>query len=201
MDGTLIQGSSAGLELARELGLVAEFERLESDLATGNLDPPGYAMRAFELWTALDEAHVTAAFEAAPWLSGIREVWADIRRHGDYCAVISLSPDFFVSRLKAWGAHEARSSVFPEPPFSATSPLDLTGILLPETKAIVADELCQRFRVAADDCVAYGDSLGDMHLFAVAGTTVAINADQRLSDQAHFSYQGSDLREAYALVR
>lgn len=103
MDGTLMHGSSASMELARELGLVAEFRELEHALGSGLLDPPGYAERAYELWRALTPAQVATAFEGAPWLAGIREVWADIAARGEHCAVVSLSPDFFVRRLLEWG--------------------------------------------------------------------------------------------------
>lgn len=200
MDGTLMHGSSASMELARELGAEDEFRALEAELAAGALDPPGYAVRAFELWAALDETHVEAAFEGAPWLEGIRDVWADIRERGEFCAVISLSPSFFVGRLRGWGAHEARASLFPELPFGE-SVLDLAGILLPETKVAVADELCARFGVDRDACVAYGDSRGDLPLFAAMPTSVAVNADDRVREKASFAYTGLDLREAYALVR
>ncbi|MEU9096612.1 hypothetical protein [Streptomyces sp. NPDC048361] len=39
---------------------------------------------------------MTSAFESAPGLSGFQEVRQTIGERGDYCAVISLSPSFFV---------------------------------------------------------------------------------------------------------
>jgi phosphoserine phosphatase len=63
------------------------------------MTPPDFAARACALWAELTEEHVDAAFLGAPWLSGIREVWDEIRARGERSAVISLSPDFFVSRL------------------------------------------------------------------------------------------------------
>ncbi|MFG2301596.1 HAD family hydrolase [Actinacidiphila glaucinigra] len=200
MDGTLMHGSSASMELARELGLVAEFRELEHALGSGLLDPPGYAERAYELWRALTPAQVAAAFEGAPWLAGIREVWADIAARGEHCAVVSLSPDFFVRRLLEWGAHEVRASVFPEFPFGPAVGLDVAGILLPETKVTAADELCARYGVSRRECVAYGDSLSDTALFAAVPVSVAVNGDHHVSGLASHAYTGRDLREAYALV-
>ncbi|KRV47275.1 hydrolase [Wenjunlia vitaminophila] len=200
MDGTLIRGSSACLEIARELGLVAHFQALERDLSAGLIDAPGYAVAAYQKFESLSEAQVAAAFAGAPWLRGIREVWADIRERGEFCAVISLSPNFFVERLREWGAHEARASVFPRMPFAGAE-LDPSGILRPETKVRVAEELCARFGVPPQRCVAYGDSLSDAPLFATVPTAVAINADHHVNDLASHSYSGNDLREAYALVR
>jgi phosphoserine phosphatase len=201
MDGTLMRGSSASMELARELGLVEEFRELEGALGLGVIGPRGYAERAYELWAALTEAKVRAAFESAPWLAGIREVWADIAARGEYCAVVSLSPDFFVRRLRDWGAHQARASRFPEVPFPAGAALDPAGIMLPETKVTAADELCALYGVGRADCVAYGDSLSDTALFAAVPVSVAVNGDHHVSELATFAYAGGDLREAYALAR
>jgi phosphoserine phosphatase len=201
MDGTLMRGSSASIEIARELGVVDEFRQLEAALGQGIIDPPGYAERAYTWWTALTEAQLKAAFEGSPWLRGIREVWADITARGEYCAVVSLSPDFFVRRLRAWGAHEARASRFPEVPFPAEAVLDPAGIMLPETKVTVADELCARYGVGRADCVAYGDSLSDTALFAAVPVSVAVNGDHHVNDLATFTYNGDDLREAYELAR
>lgn len=95
----MIYGSSAAVEISRQLGRDDEIRELELAFAAGGMTPPEFATRACALWSELTEDHVTAAFLQAPWLSGIREVWEDIRRRGERSAVISLSPDFFVRRL------------------------------------------------------------------------------------------------------
>src|SRR5262245_11044355 len=122
LDGTLLPGTSAPLEISRQLGLEAETVLLEQAIATGRITPPEYAVQVHALWSELTEAHVAAAFAEAPWLSRIEEVWTEIRESGDFCAVISLSPSFFVERLTRWGAHAAFGSRFPALPFR--EPLD-----------------------------------------------------------------------------
>ncbi|MGW7001894.1 HAD family hydrolase [Streptomyces sp. NPDC054933] len=199
MDGTLLYGSSANMELARELGLVEEFRALDAEFMAGVIDSPGYARRAYGLWQGLTVELVVAAFERAPWLDGIREVWADIRARGEYCAVISLSPDFFVRRLTAWGAHAAFGGRFPELPFHG-APLDASGVLAPESKVRIADRLCAEYGVTRAQCVAYGDSMSDAALFAAVPTSVAVNGDHHVSELATFSYAGQDLRAAYELA-
>jgi phosphoserine phosphatase len=200
MDGTLLRGSSAAVLIAEQLGLVPQFAELDRLLSEGVIDSPEYARRAYPLWARLTEEHVAAAFAAAPWLAGIREVWAEIAARGEFCAVVSLSPDFFVSRLRTWGAHAARASVFPVPPFPPDAVLDLTRILVPASKVTVADELCARYGVSRADCVAYGDSRSDADLFAAVPVSVAVNGDAHVTALATHRYQGGDLREAYALV-
>ncbi|MFJ9032965.1 HAD family hydrolase [Streptomyces sp. NPDC102274] len=199
LDGTLIRGSAAAVEISRQLGLGAEIAELEREFLTLGLAPDEFAARARELWAELTTVQVAAAFEGAPWLLGIREVWADIRKRGDYCAVISLSPDFFVTRLLEWGAHAAHGSRWPVPPF--TEPVDRAGILNPAAKVKIANRLCAEFGVSLDDCVAYGDSMSDAEIFAAVPRAVAVNADHHLSGLATHTYTGGDLREVYELVR
>ncbi|MGW2859874.1 HAD family hydrolase [Streptomyces sp. NPDC001205] len=198
LDGTLIRGSAAPVEISRQLGLLDEIGELERELSTGRIGPPEYAVRVHGLWSGLTPAHVVTAFDAAPWLTGIQDVWRDIRERGDYCAVISLSPSFFVERLLGWGVHAAHGSLFPDVPF--TRPVDLTGILTPAAKVSVMNRLCAQFGVAADSCVAYGDSMSDVDLFGAVPVSVAVNADHHLGGLATHTYTGGDLREAYALV-
>ncbi|WP_405855536.1 HAD family hydrolase [Streptomyces sp. NBC_00090] len=198
LDGTLIRGSAAAVEISRQLGLAEEIAALEEGFLRG-LTPDEFAVRARELWTALTPEQVGAAFEGAPWLAGIREVWADIRGRGERCAVISLSPDFFVERLLDWGVDTVHGSRWPVVPF--TEPIHRPGILDAAAKVRIARELCTEYGVEWADCVAYGDSMSDAALFAVVRNTVAVNADHHLAGLARHSYSGGDLREAYELVR
>lgn len=173
------------------------------------MTPPDFAVRACALWSQLTEDHVDAAFAGAPWLAGIREVWERIRQEGERCAVISLSPDFFVGRLlrqappspagpAGRGADAAYGSRWPAVPFR--EPVDPSGILSAAAKVRIADELCAEFGVSRADCVAYGDSLSDAELFAAVPVSVAVNADRHVQGLASREYRGNDLREAYGLV-
>ncbi|MEV7414369.1 HAD-IB family phosphatase [Streptomyces sp. NPDC089919] len=198
LDGTLMYGSAAPVEISRQLGLTVEIAELEQEFSERRIEPPEFAQRLRSLWAELTEVQVRAAFDGAPWLAGIKEVWQEIRERGDYCAVVSLSPSFFVELLVEWGAHAAHGSVFPAVPF--TLPLDTSGILTPARKVEVADRLCARFGVTRNDCIAYGDSMTDAELFAVVPVSVAVNARPHLAAVATHVYQGLDLREAYRLA-
>ncbi|RXS87685.1 hydrolase [Streptomyces sp. TM32] len=200
MDGTLLYGSAAAVEISRRLGLEREIAELERGFAAGELTPVEFAQRACELWAAeLTELQVAAAFEGAPWLTGIQEVWADIRARGERCAVVSLSPAFFVERLLAWGADTAHGSRWPAVPIRQA--VDPAGILSSAAKVRIADELCVQYGFTRADCVAYGDSMSDTELFAAVPQSVAVNADHHVSDLASYAYAGRDLREAYELIR
>lgn len=208
LDGTLIHGSAAAVEISQQLGVESEIQRLERALAGGELTTAQFAQRACDLWTELTEEHVETAFADAPWLAGIREVWARIRERGEWCAVISLSPDFFVRRLLDWGVNAAYGSRWPAVPPARSGvvraypaePLNPAGILSSADKVRIADELCAKFGILRSDCVAYGDSMSDVDLFGSVPISVAVNADEHVSNLASHRYSGRDLREAYGLV-
>ncbi|MFD3941578.1 HAD family hydrolase [Streptomyces sp. NPDC058579] len=199
LDGTLIRGSAAAVEISRQLGLTEEIAALERGFLVNGMTPDEFAVQAHALWSALTPEQVTAAFEGAPWLAGIREVWAEIHAEGGRCAVISLSPDFFVERLLDWGADAAHGSRWPSVPF--TEPIHRPGILDAAAKVSIARHLCAEYGLGLADCVAYGDSMSDAQLFAAVPVTVAVNADHHLAGLSRHAYAGSDLREAYDLVR
>jgi phosphoserine phosphatase len=198
MDGTLL-GSSASMEVARQLGTLAEVTGLEARLAAGEIGTRDFARVIVESWRQLTEEMVAAAFEAGPWLAGIAEVCADIRARGELSAVITMSPDFFARHLLGQGFDHVVASAFP--PLPLTGPLALDGILRPADKITIVGELCARHGLTLDSCVAYGDSMSDAPVFGCLARTVAVNADHHLEGLAAEHYRGQDLMAAYRLGR
>ncbi|GIH16997.1 HAD family hydrolase [Rugosimonospora africana] len=199
MDGTLLRGTSACQEVARVLGDLERLAALDARFSAGEVDSPGFALAVREMWFDLTPAIVASAFAAGPWLAGIERVCADIRRRGERSAVITLSPDFFASRLLESGFDDVIASRFPPLPF--TAPVDPAGVLSPADKVTIVERLRARYGVPRSRCVAYGDSMSDAPLFRHLDATVAVNADHHLEGLGAASYRGDDLTEAYALGR
>src|SRR5258706_5383420 len=132
MDGTLLHGTTASLQVARSLGGDAALVALEVRFAAGDIDAREFAEAISQLWRDLTPDVVTGAFAASPWLAGIAEVCADIRRRGERSVVITMSPDFYARHLLAWGFDEIVASRFPPLPF--TTPIDPAAILTPRDK-------------------------------------------------------------------
>ncbi|MFB4303964.1 HAD family hydrolase [Actinomadura sp. NTSP31] len=200
MDGTLLNGTTANLELARHLGTLPELHALEARFAAGTLDTRGFSTEIHRLWHHLTPDHVAAAYTAGPWLTGIADVCADIRARGEHSAVITMSPDFFARHLLDLGFDHVIASRFPPLPFT-TTPLDTAGILTPADKIRITEDLRTRHHLTIDQCLAYGDSLSDAPLFRHLTNTIAINADHHLTDIAALDYRGTDLTTAYNLAR
>jgi phosphoserine phosphatase len=199
MDGTLLRGTSACQEVARALGDLDRLAALEARFVAGEVDSPGFALAVREMWFDLTPALVASVFTASPWLAGIEQVCADIRRRGERSAVITLSPDFFASNLLDVGFDDVVASRFPPLPF--TAPVDPAGVLSPADKVTIVEEFRARYGVDRSRCVAYGDSMSDAPLFRHLDATVAVNADHHLEGLAAASYRGEDLTAAYALGR
>lgn len=199
MDGTLLKGTTASLQIARHLGCGQELAELEARFAAGEIGTRDFSAAIHGLWRSLTRAAVAEVFGGCPWLGGIPEVCADIRERGERSVVITMSPDFFARHLLELGFDDVVASRFPALPFR--EPLDPGGVLTPGDKVRIVAELCNRYGLSRSRCVAYGDSMSDAPLFRQLTRTVAVNADRHLAGLAAASYRGDDLAGAYALGR
>lgn len=200
MDGTLLTGSTASLQIARHTGTEAELHDLEARFAAGTIDTTTFSTALYGIWRdRLTAATVAEAYAASPWLDGIAEVCADIRARGEHSLVITMSPDFFARHLLELGFDEVVASRFP--PLPLAGPPEPGDILTPADKVTITDRVRDRHGVARDRCVAYGDSMSDAPLFRHLRHTVAVNADHHLADLAALDYRGGDLARAYGLAR
>jgi phosphoserine phosphatase len=198
LDGTLLRGTTASLEIARRLDCLSGLLELEAAFAAGTLDTRGFAAELHRLWHALTPELAIEAFTGAPWIGGLADVLADIRRRGEHSVVITMSPDFFATQLGPLGVDEVVASAFPPLPFRQAP--DPAGILTPADKVIAVDRIRSAFGLDRDSCVAYGDSGSDIPLFQALTHTVAVNATPVLRELARYHYDGDDLREAYRLA-
>ncbi len=195
MDGTLLRGSAC-LDISRHLGHLDAVLEVEDAWGRGEVGHVEFYELLLDLWQGLTDEDIDAVFQGTAWMDGIQDVWADIAERGEHSAVISLSPQFFVDRLLPWGLGSAHGAgVHPD------TPLYRQLVLSPEGKVIIVSELLERYGLSEDDCVAYGDSSSDVPLFQRLRHTVAVNGTASVRDVAVVRYDGSDLREAYALGR
>ena len=200
MDGTLLPGTTASVALAATLGAGEQLHDLEARFAAGELDTRGFAAEVHELFAPLTAEEVTATFRTARLLDRAEDVFADIRARDERSLVITMSPDFFARELLVLGADVVHASRFPVPPYAGVA-FDPRGILTPDDKPRLVTAALDAAGIAADRCVAFGDSMSDAPLFRTLVHTVAVNADDHLLDLAAATYDGDDLWAAYELGR
>ncbi|GAA3083835.1 hypothetical protein GCM10020000_82610 [Streptomyces olivoverticillatus] len=133
MDGTLLRGTTASLQIARRLDCLPALLRLEAAFTSGAVDTRAFAAEICRLWQGLTPRVVRDVFAEAPWIDGLPEVLDDIRGRGERSVVVTMSPDFFADGLRDLGVDEVVASRFPPPPFR-TAP-DPAGILSPSTRS------------------------------------------------------------------
>lgn len=199
MDGTLLRGTTASLEMARNAGLLPKLQALEDEFALGGLSTHQFAVRAAELWWTLRPPMIAEIFHASPWLDGIAEVMADIRGRGEHSIVVTMSPDFFAELLRGFGVGQVFASRFPRPPVTR-HPAE-SDILTPQDKVSIVDAVRQVRGLGRGRCLAYGDSASDLPLFDVLTHTLAVNATPALRATAAAIWDGTDLRGAYQMAR
>jgi phosphoserine phosphatase len=199
MDGTLLRGTSAAIEISRRIDRLQPLAELERGFAAEEISAADFATATRSLWADLTAELVAEVVADAPWIEGIDDVCRDIAARGERSMLITMSPNFFAEHLAVRGIDVVRASSWPPLPFAA--PIDPAGILSPTDKVRLAEEERAAHGLDRSACVAYGDSMSDIPLFAVLENTVAVNADPALEQAARVAYRGEDLREAYAQGR
>jgi phosphoserine phosphatase len=193
MDGTLLPGTTACLQIAREAGVENELADLEDAFARGEITTLDFAGAISALWDSSDHALIRRAFDASPKLKGIRQAVKAISMHGGRTCVITLSPRYFAEHFRDFGFDEIAASTFPSSP---QQPLQPREILTPESKIDCLRAICARHNCAYDDAVAFGDSASDIPLFASLRWSICLNGSQRLKQTAWMSHEGDDLPPA-----
>jgi phosphoserine phosphatase len=199
MDGTLLRGTTASIEIARATGTLAQLEELESAFVLGTLDTRGFAAALHGLWRGLTPETVREVFHSSPWIDGMAEVLTDIKDRNEFSAVVTMSPDFFADLLRTVGADDVHASRFPALPMHRAP--DPAGILTPADKVTIVDALLAKHGIDTDRCIAYGDSGSDIPLFEHLRHTVAVNATPALESLAAHHFTGGDLYAIYAAAR
>lgn len=197
MDGTLLIGTTACIEIAKMSGSLDQLHTLEQKFAAGEIDAFCFAQNIGALWGMIDEQVVRAAFEATPKLSNIRAVTDLIKRGGGKSCLITMSPDFYANLFYEYGFDLIGASQFPR---SSDQQIKREHILIPADKAAIVERWCNQLGFELSQCVAFGDSMSDYLLFRELEHTVSINGDSTLRDLARYQYEGSNLHDAFLSV-
>lgn len=195
MDGTLLRGT-ATIELARHFGKPSIGHEIESRWLAGSISDQEFWQTLLDICVDATEAELDDAFDSACWMTGIVDVFTDIRARGEVAIVVTQSPAFFARRLQRWGASETYGS-----DVELARPLAPSATLLPQDKVRITKDVLGRHGLTEHACVAYGDSSSDLELFAWLPYAVAVNPSPAVAELASASYVGTDLREAYSIGR
>ena len=199
LDGTLLPGTTASLEIARATGTTAELLELERSFCAGTCTAYEFAAAVATLWSQVTMTTVAKAFSDSPKLKNIETTLKLVRDLGWRSCLITMSPMFFAAECRSWGFDFIHASEFETPahPHAVGLPLK---ILSPEDKVRIAQELCREYRTTLAGSVAFGDSFSDLLLFERVGFSVAVNGSEALRSKANIFYEGPDLLAAFQVM-
>ncbi len=195
MDGTLMKGSAC-LHISDHVGKLSEVNQIEEAWSRGEVGHVEFFELCLPLWGRISDEDVNEIFAKSPWYKNVQKVFHDIRARGEYSAVITLSPMFFGSRLREWGATTAHGAEV----YGGETP-DPKLVLSPDSKVNIVQGLIREYEVMPSDCIAYGDSSSDIPLFKTLSNTVAINGSEAIRVLSAATYDGDDIWEAYLIGR
>ena len=194
MDGTLLRPKSSWQLLHDHFGtdnreMLARYLRHE-------VSDTEFVARDLELWAAanggpVDAATVNRALDRAEPLPGAAEAVAGLHAAGVATAIISGGIDYLAQKLAAeWGMAEAHANPLFDSPVGLQGEIRVSG----HAKAPVMRDVMARHGVSRDEVAAVGDTVIDLDLFALAGTSVAVNtSDGRVIEAATHHLPGETL--------
>ncbi|MFS8070023.1 MAG: HAD-IB family phosphatase [Byssovorax sp.] len=185
MDGTLLPGTTANLELARILGAERMVLELERSYHAGLIDNHTYASKILDMYGQLSADHVEDAFQRAPKLNGLRELVGWARARGIQVAALTTGPAFFASKFTEHLEFDhVMGGVFPV--HTGAIEMSSCNVLRDADKPERASELCGRLGIGANRCVVVGDSRSDLALFDTFKSSIALNWDKILAGRARY---------------
>ena len=197
MDGTILPNTTGLLETARYFNTENELLKLENDFRLNLINTTQFTQTIASLWGSISETISKKIFSKAKKLKGLTACIKAIRKDKDYSCIITLSQDFFAKHFKGLGVDYVYSTPYP-PNHNNTENLKC---LTAEDKSILALELCEKLKVKPEDCVAFGDSSGDLPIFKTVGYAMAVNPAKELSQYTALTYKGNSILEAYKRIK
>ena len=194
IDGTLLRPKSSWQLLHDHFGtdnreMLARYLRHE-------VSDTEFVARDLELWAAanggpVDAATVNRALDRAEPLPGAAEAVAGLHAAGVVTAIISGGIDYLAQKLAAeWSMAEAHANPLFDSPVGLQGEIRVSG----HAKAPVMRDVMARHGVSRDEVAAVGDTVVDLDLFALAGTSVAVNtSDGRVIEAATHHLPGEPL--------
>jgi phosphoserine phosphatase len=193
VDGTLVPGTSSAVHLAGYLGHAEAVAEAEAGWDAGLLEARYVEELDARGWAGTSEVQIREWLTALPLVDGIAEVV-------EWCVDHDVIPALATLAWHPVGVYLCETFGFVEACGPALEVRDgiYTGIPLTSYDSEVKRDFAQRFAAergfSLDRCVAVGDSLSDLPLFADVGLAVAFNATERARALADVEVTGRDLR-------
>jgi len=200
LDGTLKEAFSPWAYLHEALGVAEQAATYRARFRAGEIDYPEWARLDAALWEGTELVRVEALFRDSPYRPGVQTLFDWLLLHGVRTAIVSTGLDVHARQVAAelgiW------STVTNE---LVVQDGRLTGEAIVHVAEGAKGPVMARLRAEVgariEECLAVGDGLADVSLFAQAGLSVAVcPRDDRVRQAAHVVLEDGDLAAIMPLL-
>ena len=199
LDGTLLRGTSVSVLTAEWLGRGRALDRLEEDYRAVRISNSVLAESSATWFTGRRPSEVSAVLEEAPWIRGIGQTVTALREAGSYVALATVTWRFAADAVAARYGFDATCGTemnLKDGRLSGEVSRHFDGA----DKAAFVRDVCERRGVPLERAAVVGDSRSDLPAFAIAGYSIALNADEAAREAATVTLETDDLRDVLPLL-
>jgi HAD superfamily phosphoserine phosphatase-like hydrolase len=199
LDGTLLRGTTVSALTATWLGRGGELDDLERRYRDGAISNAVIAKTSASWFAGHRVEEIAEALAEAPWIEGIGEVTKELRSAGAYVALATITWRFAAELVAdRYGFDVCCGTEM------AVENGRLAGVVRRHfdaaQKAQFVERVCAERAVPTVRAAAIGDSRSDLPMFARAGFSIALNADDGARAAATLSLDTDDLRDVLPLL-
>lgn len=200
MDSTLIDAETIN-ELAAAAGVGDEVAEITERAMNGELDYGNALRKRVSLLKGLSIERAKHACNNLPLMPGARELMDAVKHMGYQTAMITCG--FMISARRIGGILGIDYVIAND---LAKNDGVLTGEVVGDltecdSKARVLEDLAQRCGIDTSECIVIGDGANDIHMFEIAGYSIAFNAKPVLKGHADATVDQKDLRAIIPIIQ
>jgi phosphoserine phosphatase len=201
LDGTLKESYSPWRYLHEALSLEEQASVYRARFFAGEIDYLDWARLDAALWKGVDVAQVDAIFRGSHYRPGVLDLFRMLQNHGVRTAIVSTGLDLHVRQVAAdLGVWRSVSNEL------LVRDGRLTGEVIvhvtEEGKGQIMTQLREETGAAPKACLAVGDGLADIDLFAQAALAVAVcPRDERVRRAAHLVIEDGNLETLIPVLK
>lgn len=199
LDGTILQGTSVSLELARHVGREADMTALHRGYESGALSNAAATASCASWFAGLGLSEVREVLQRGPWIANLGAALTRLKSAGSVPLLATISWHFaaeIVAEMFGFAATSGAELAIQDGRLTGT----VTRFYDEHDKSRFVEDWCAAHGHDMREVAAVGDSRSDLQLFAQAGISVALNATAEARAAADLCVDTDDALEVLSTL-
>lgn len=201
LDDTLIRGIHSVMLPCILNGREKEHSIIQKQEEDGQLDYMTADYLRAELFSGLNEEEIKSRFlEIVRPLDNISETVAVLHKQGIKCVLITAGPiqvARVVSAIYGFDGYYGSNYEVKDGKFTGK----ISEYIRAEDKVNCLKDFCKKDDISPSECIAIGDGLTDIPVFAYCGRSIALNASEKVKKVAAYAVDTNDLLDIVDYVK